>query len=98
MADPGLLDKGGSAVNLKGIWPRRASTARAVHAAGVGVGAFFGGGGGDLAEAAASAASMQFTAVGGGGATRSDGTAVGVQNSLPKIGGGLLCPLDPPLL
>ena len=59
---------------------------------GWGVGAFFGGGGGDLAEAAASAASMQFTAVGGGGgATRSDGTAVGVQNSLPKIGGGASC-------
>ena len=35
-----------SAVNLKGIWPRRASTARAVHAAGVGVGFFFFGGGG----------------------------------------------------
>ena len=50
-----------SAINLKGIWPRRASTARAVHAAGVG--AFFFRGGGDLAEAAASAASVQFTAV-----------------------------------
>ena len=54
-----------SAVNLKGIWPRRAP---AVHAAG-GMGAFYlfvclfiylfl-----NLAEAAASAASMQFTAL-----------------------------------
>ena len=52
-----------SAVNLNGIWPRRAPKARAVHAAGgLGIwGPFFGGG--DLAEAAASAASMQFTAL-----------------------------------
>ena len=34
-----------SAVNLKRIWPRRASKARAVHAVGVGGGAFFLGGG-----------------------------------------------------
>ena len=55
-----------SAVNLKGIWPRRVPKARAVHAAG-------GGGAaglfvvvvvvGNLDEAAASAASMQFTAL-----------------------------------
>ena len=32
-----LWKRANSAVNLKGIWPRRASTARAVHAAGVGV-------------------------------------------------------------
>ena len=33
------------AVNLKGIWPRRAPKAQAIHAAG-GLGAFFFGGGG----------------------------------------------------
>ena len=56
-----------SAVNFKGIWPRRAPKARAVHAGGGGGGSgtlvAFLGGGGDLAEAAASAASMQFTAL-----------------------------------
>ena len=57
-----MLEASSSAVNLKRIWPRRVSKARAVHAAGVGF--FFGGGGGNLAEAAASAVSMQFTAVG----------------------------------
>ena len=35
----------GRAVDLKGIWPRRAPKARAVHAAG-GLGAFFFAGGG----------------------------------------------------
>ena len=56
-----------SAVNLKGIWPRRVPKARAIHAAGGGLGAFlfffFFLFVGNLDEAAASAASMQFTAL-----------------------------------
>ena len=60
---PGILPgHTASAVNLKGIWPRRVPKARAIHAAGGLVFCFFLLVG-NLDEAAASAASMQFTAL-----------------------------------